>query len=391
LGKGVKVVPAVVAPVEETFKDAPAVVAPVEETFKDAPVVVAPGEEALKLSGKEAAADKAHLEGSGKVVPAVVAPVEETFKDAPAAVAPVEETFILSGKEAGADKAHLGKVGKEKVPPGEGSGKNKSKAAASGVTEKKKKGKEAGKRRRDDKKLVDVDTSKNNKKVQGKKSDKDVALKDTVDVDDGVHIRKKMSCLSSPFVTGIAIETKTCHLKLCDSFFDYKNEVYEQMSVGDVVELQAKLSNKKNQLVETTEEDIKTLEPGKFHFYTELAREGYDGVAHWTTAKKAINIFQKKLILIPINIMKHWSLCAVMNHRYIDYGGVTLHANHFQVPVMIFLDSLKLHSIDEISENVRMWLNEEYNRINNHTRGSIFNAFTIHNVVLEGNDCMKSH
>jgi hypothetical protein len=183
LGKGVKVVPAVVALVEEMFKDAP--------------VVVAPGEEALKLSGKEAAADKAHLEGSGKVDPAVVVPVEETFKDAPAAVAPVEETLILSGKEAGADKAHLGKVGKEKVPPGEGSGKNKSKAAASGVTEKKKKGKEAGKRRRDDKKLVDVDTSKNNKNVRGRKSDKDVALKETVDVDDGVHIRKKMSCLSS--------------------------------------------------------------------------------------------------------------------------------------------------------------------------------------------------
>lgn len=218
----------------EVASPAVLVVPPGEGSGKDAPVVVALGEEALKLSGKEAAADKAHLEGSGKVapavvalgeetlivsgkelgankahlgkgvkvVPAVVAPVEETFKDAPVVVAPVEETLILSGKEAGADKAHLGKVGKEKVPPGEGSGKNNLKAAASGVTEKKKKGKEAGKRRRDDKKLVDVDTSKNNKKVRGKKSDKDVALKETVDVDDGVHIRKKMSCLSSLLLPG---------------------------------------------------------------------------------------------------------------------------------------------------------------------------------------------
>ena len=80
-----------------------------------------------------------------------------------------------------------------------------------------------------------------------------------------------------------------------------------------------------------------------------------------------------------------------MNLRYIDYGGVTLHADHFQVPVMIFLDSLKLHPIDEISENVRMWLNQEYNRINNRTCGSIFNAFTIRNVALEGNDCMIAH
>jgi hypothetical protein len=80
-----------------------------------------------------------------------------------------------------------------------------------------------------------------------------------------------------------------------------------------------------------------------------------------------------------------------MNHRYIDYGGIKLHADHFQVPVMIFLDSLKLHSIDEISENVRKWLNEEYNRINNRTRGFIYNAFTNRNVALEGNDCIKSY
>ncbi len=107
-------------------------------------------------------------------------------------------------KAAGADEEKMtGEEGLVLAGVGKPNGrKNKSKAAASAVTEKKKKGKEAGKRRRDDKKLVDVDTSKNSKKVRGKKTDNNVALKDTVDVDDGVHIRKKMSCLSSLLLPG---------------------------------------------------------------------------------------------------------------------------------------------------------------------------------------------
>jgi Ulp1 family protease len=97
-----------------------------------------------------------------------------------------------------------------------------------------------------------------------------------------------------------------------------------------------------------TEADIKTAEPGNFindnvvdfwmhwiqrkempndslvhifstHFYTELVNGGYDAVLHWTT-NRGINIFQKKLIMIPIHKQKHWSLCAVMNHHYIDFG-----------------------------------------------------------------------
>ncbi len=77
---------------------------------------------------------------------------------------------------------------------------------------------------------MDVDTSKNSKKVRGKKTDNDVALKETVDVDDGVHVKKHNIMLVFPFVTGIAIETATCHLKLCHSFYDYKDEAYEQLT-----------------------------------------------------------------------------------------------------------------------------------------------------------------
>jgi Ulp1 family protease len=59
------------------------------------------------------------------------------------------------------------------------------------------------------------------------------------------------------------------------------------------------------------------------HFYTKLISEGYDSVAHWT-ANRGINVLEKKMILIPINKQNHWSLCAVINAGYIDYGGVSI-------------------------------------------------------------------
>jgi hypothetical protein len=50
------------------------------------------------------------------------------------------------------------------------------------------------------------------------------------------------------------------------------------------------------------------------------------------------------------------------------------------VPVLELLDSLKLHS----SENIRMWLNAEYSRIKSKPGSTIFDAITIRNVDLQG-------
>jgi Ulp1 family protease len=118
------------------------------------------------------------------------------------------------------------------------------------------------------------------------------------------------------------------------------------------------------------------------HFYTKLITEGYDSVAHWT-ANRGINVFEKKMIMIPANKQKHWSLCAVINAGYIDFSGVALHIDAFQVPVLVLLDSLKLHSLKEISENIRMWLNAEYSGIKSKSGSTIINAFTIHSVDLQ--------
>jgi Ulp1 family protease len=59
------------------------------------------------------------------------------------------------------------------------------------------------------------------------------------------------------------------------------------------------------------------------HFYTQLGTWGYDAVAHWT-ANRGINVFEKKMILIPVNKQQQWSLCAVLNAGYIDFGGIKM-------------------------------------------------------------------
>ncbi len=59
------------------------------------------------------------------------------------------------------------------------------------------------------------------------------------------------------------------------------------------------------------------------HFYTQLRTKGYDAVTTWTS-NRGINIFEKKMILIPVNNQKHWPLCAEINAGFIDYGGVQL-------------------------------------------------------------------
>ena len=48
------------------------------------------------------------------------------------------------------------------------------------------------------------------------------------------------------------------------------------------------------------------------HFYTQLATEGTQGVAKWTE-NKDINIFEKKMIFIPVHGGRHWSLSVIVN------------------------------------------------------------------------------
>ena len=47
-----------------------------------------------------------------------------------------------------------------------------------------------------------------------------------------------------------------------------------------------------------------------------LEKRGIEAVRSWTV-KKRVDIFQKKLIFIPVNAAKHWSLLVVVNPGWI--------------------------------------------------------------------------
>lgn len=96
------------------------------------------------------------------------------------------------------------------------------------------------------------------------------------------------------------------------------------------------------------------------HFYTTLAEEGVQAVESWT-AKRGIDIFEKKFIFVPVNKSLHWSLCVVVNPGAIRNDPDD---EEKECPCLIFLDSLKAHRKNEVALNVRKWLNSEWLRLN---------------------------
>ena len=101
------------------------------------------------------------------------------------------------------------------------------------------------------------------------------------------------------------------------------------------------------------------------HFYSALAKDGPESVTSWT-AKKNINIFEKKFIFIPINKDLHWSLCAVVNPGCINnsYVADLDKKAKLDVPCLIFMDSLRMHKKHVIRKKIENWLNSEWERIN---------------------------
>jgi sentrin-specific protease 7 len=98
------------------------------------------------------------------------------------------------------------------------------------------------------------------------------------------------------------------------------------------------------------------------HFYTKLSEEGPNGVTSWTI-KKDINIFTLNYIFIPVNLSLHWSLCVVVNPGYIlnEFDDITSDGD--LCPCIIFFDSLGAHDMSLIADNVRKWLNSEWQRL----------------------------
>jgi len=100
-------------------------------------------------------------------------------------------------------------------------------------------------------------------------------------------------------------------------------------------------------------------------------------VTNWTKNKN-INIFEKKLIFIPVNKDLHWSLCVVVNPGAIEQhqeraelldSAASIDELDFKddaMPCILFLDPMKsYHPTRTVVNNLRQWLNSEWKRIKN--------------------------
>jgi Ulp1 protease family, C-terminal catalytic domain len=118
------------------------------------------------------------------------------------------------------------------------------------------------------------------------------------------------------------------------------------------------------------------------HFYTSLVDKGVDGVTNWT-AKKNINIFEKKLLFIPINKTLHWSMVVVVNPLHI----VTMEKpeaaqDDALASFILFLDSLKAHQINSIAKKIRVWLNSEWKRLKKNLEFKRDDPFTLKTLAV---------
>jgi len=98
------------------------------------------------------------------------------------------------------------------------------------------------------------------------------------------------------------------------------------------------------------------------------------GLASKYTNSRGINIFNKKMIVIPVNGQRHWSLAVLIN------CGHTVEAKSFsEFPMLLFLDSLPgIHKMKEVKDNLLRWLNGEFDRLYPQKKPDPFTTANVH-------------
>lgn len=120
-------------------------------------------------------------------------------------------------------------------------------------------------------------------------------------------------------------------------------------------------------------------EENNTQFYTVLVDYGVEHVLNWSD-RRDTDVFSKRIILIPVNKDKHWSLCALFNAALVNNSVDDITQ---EVPFILFLDPLNYHSRVEVVRNVRNWLNAEWNRKHN-TSLNVFNNLTMESFSPRG-------
>ena len=99
----------------------------------------------------------------------------------------------------------------------------------------------------------------------------------------------------------------------------------------------------------------------------------------WSCAEvdweKKLDVFTKKLLILPIHKQLHWSLCCVGNPSAVTNSSDE-EDEDLEVSYMLFLDPLDYHDRSKVCQQVREWLNAEWNR-KNKTSIRIFTPLTM--------------
>ena len=111
-------------------------------------------------------------------------------------------------------------------------------------------------------------------------------------------------------------------------------------------------------------------------FYTKLENEGVESVMSWT-AKKNIDIFEKKYIFVPVNKDIHWSLLVIVNPGNIvsDDDDEAWNKN-MEHPYILFMDSLRAHKKSKLQKTLHTWLNAEAARLRKFDRKDPYENLT---------------
>ncbi len=95
----------------------------------------------------------------------------------------------------------------------------------------------------------------------------------------------------------------------------------------------------------------------------------------WSGLRKKLDVFTKKLLILPIHKQLHWSLCCVGNPWAVTNSSHE-EDEDLEVSYMLFLDQLDYHDRSKVCQQVREWLNAEWNR-KHKTSIHMFNHLTM--------------
>ncbi len=188
-----------------------------------------------------------------------------------------------------------------------------------------------------------------------------------------------------PFLSGENVELCAKGLSLCD----YQSQITNEEHI--TVQLEKLNANGRAHIVTFSQVDRYMLDPATYvndniidfwiawvtrhslgnathvqsftsHFYTKLIEEGVEHVSSWIQKRK-LNIFANKLMLIPICLELHWSLCVIVNANNMQLAFDDRQTNvDDEIPFMMLLDSIGMHDEKIIQKNVWDWINVEWRK-----------------------------